>query len=109
MSSDIFVVQKAPVSVLDYSMDWAAKTSGAGDADWLAAGDTISGSTWFAQNGIVIGNGVNGAAEPSKTATTTTVWLMNGMNGVDYLVTNRIVTVGGRTHERSVLVQVRTR
>jgi len=109
MSSDIFVVQKAPTSVLDYVMDWAAQTSGAGDEDWLATGDTVSASTWAAQNGIVIGDGNNGAAAPSKTATTTTVWLMSGMNGVDYLVTNRIVTVGGRTHERSVLVQVRTR
>src|SRR3989337_3342038 len=109
MSSDIFVVQKAPVSVLDYTMDWAAQTSGEGDEDWLAAGDTISTSTWAAQNGIVMGNGSNGAPAPSKTATTTTVWLMGGMNGVDYLVTNRTVPGVGRANERSVLLQVRTR
>jgi len=109
VSSDIFVVQKAPASVLDYMMDWAALTNGTGDEDWLASGDTINTSTWDAQNGITIGNGTNGAPAPSKTSTTTTVWLMGGMNGVDYLVTNRVVTTAGRTHERSVLAQVRTR
>jgi len=30
VSSDIFVVQKAPASVLDYMMDWAALTNGTG-------------------------------------------------------------------------------
>ena len=109
MSSDIFIVQKAPASVLDYVMDWAAQTSGAGESDWLVTGDTISTSTWVAQNGITVGSGANGAPAPSKTNTTATVWLLGGMNDVDYLVTNRIVTAAGRTHERSVLVQVRTR
>ena len=109
MSSDIFVVQKAPASVLDYMMDWAALTNVTGDEDWLASGDTINTSTWVAQNGITVGSGANGAPAPSKTNTTATVWLLGGMNDVDYLVTNRIVTAAGRTHERSVLVQVRTR
>lgn len=108
-NSVVSVVKKAPVSVLDYVMDWAALTNGTGPEDWLATGDTINTSAWLAQNGITMGNGINGAPVPSNTTTTATVWLLGGTLEADYLVTNRIVTVAGRTHERSLQVQVRTR
>jgi hypothetical protein len=87
MSIKTFV--KDPNAKLDYMIDWAA---------WLGA-DTIATSTWVTPAGLT-------ATSPSNTTTTATVWLESGTVGSQYLVTNRITTAGGRTNDRSILIQV---
>jgi len=85
---------KDPDAVLDYSVDWSA---------WLA-GDQIATSTWLLEEGAVIEQ-----VSDTKTASKTTVWLRGGQNGTTYLVTNRIVTLGGRTDDRTISVKVEDR
>lgn len=87
--------QKDSSAVLDYGFDWSA---------WLG-NDTIDTSTWTVDTGIAV------AADPapSHTNTTTTVWLSGGTAGQTYTVTNRVITAGGRTDERSFQVLVMDR
>jgi hypothetical protein len=80
---------KDPDAVLDYQIDWST---------WLGS-DTISTSAWTVQSGLTKGS-------DSKTDTTTTVWLSGGTAGQTYRVTNRIVTAGGRTDDRTFWVVV---
>lgn len=85
---------KDPSELLDYVEDW--------DDYWLAAGETISTSTWTAASGITV-------SSSSNTTTTATVWLSGGTHGQEYLVTNRITTSAGRTGERSIKIICRNR
>ncbi len=80
---------KDPDAILDYINDWVY---------WLN-GDTISTSQWTADTGITVVSSI-------KTDTTATVWLSGGTVGSTYLVTNRIVTVAGRTDDRSISIRV---
>jgi hypothetical protein len=80
---------KDPNANLDYQIDWSS---------WLGS-DTISSSAWTVQSGLTKGS-------DSKTDTTTTVWLSGGTAGQTYRVTNRVVTAGGRTDDRSFWVVV---
>ena len=84
---------KDPNAVLDYSVEWSK---------WLA-GDQIATSEWSASDSSLE------TADDSITATRTTVWLSGGTVGQLYTVTNRITTAGGRTDERSFMVQVQDR
>ena len=43
------------------------------------------------------------------TTSRTVVWLGGGDKGITYLVTNRIVTGGGRTDDRTISVKVEDR
>lgn len=92
MSYPAMTVLKDPAAVLDYGIDWSA---------WLN-GDTISTSTWTVPSGIT-------QASESETTTTATIWLSGGTAGTDYLVTNKIVTHGGRTDERTIKISVTNR
>jgi len=85
-------------AVLDYEINWST---------WLGT-DTIATSTWTltGESGITIGNGANGAPAPTNTTIKATVWLIGGVAGIGHLVTNRIVTAGGRTDERSLKIIV---
>ena len=85
---------KDPDAVLDYSVDWSA---------WLA-GDEISSSEWQLENGAAIEK-----VTDTNTTTSATVWLRGGDAGTTYLVTNRIVTMGGRTDDRTITVKVEDR
>ena len=85
---------KDPDSVLDYSVDWSA---------WLA-GDEIASSEWLLEEGADLEK-----VTDTSTATKTTVWLRAGQEGTTYLVTNRIVTTGGRTDDRTISVKVEDR
>jgi hypothetical protein len=82
--------EKDPSAVKDYSIDWSA---------WLA-GDTISTSTWTVPAGIT-------KDSDTKTNTFTTIWLSGGALFSRYRLTNRIVTTGGRTEDRSIEIIVR--
>jgi hypothetical protein len=85
---------KDPDAVLDYSVDWSA---------WLA-GDQIATSAWLLEQGALLE-----IVTDTKTATKVTVWLRGGQKGTTYLVTNRIVTMGGRTDDRTITVKVEDR
>jgi hypothetical protein len=87
------IKEKDPESVLDYAIDWS---------DWLATGDEVSTSTWTVPSGIT-------KDSDSKTTTKTTIWLSGGVPNADYSLTNRIVTIQGRTTDRTILIQVRNR
>lgn len=83
---------KDPDAVLDYSVDWSL---------WLA-GDQIASSEWLLEQGVE-------KVTDTNTATKATVWLRGGQAGTTYLVTNRIVTAGGRTDDRTISVKVEDR
>lgn len=80
---------KDPDAVLDYLVDWT---------DWLA-GDTIVTSTWIVPTGIT-------KDTDTKTATAARIWLSGGTAETVYLVTNRVVTAGGRTNDRTLDIYV---
>jgi hypothetical protein len=81
---------KDPSELLDYQISWV---------DWLAAGETISTSTWTVASGLT--EGVS-----SATTTVTTIWLSGGTNGEFYDVTNHIVTSAARTGDRTFTIQI---
>lgn len=83
------IFTKDPSDVLDYTRK-AAKFLGT---------DTISTSTWSADSGITIDS-------DSNDTSTATVWLSGGTAGNQYTITNRIVTSGGRTKDKSFIVKV---
>ena len=60
---------------------------------------------------VDLGGGRDSSRRSTDTITTTkaTVWLRGGAGGITYLVTNRIVTVGGRTDDRTISVKVEDR
>lgn len=87
MSENVFT--KDPGATKDYTVDWTA---------WLA-GDTIQSSSWTAQTGIT-------KQSESLVDQTAVVWLSGGSAFNRYRVTNRIVTAGGRTEERSIYIVV---
>jgi hypothetical protein len=85
---------KDPAAELDYTVDWTK---------WLA-GDTISTSSWTIPSGLT--KGTKGESNTTKTAT---IWLKGGTLGTEYTVTNKIVTVAGRTDERSFTITIEDR
>ena len=83
---------KDPDAVLDYVVNWSP---------WLGT-DTITTSEWLVPAGLT-------KVTDSKTATSATIWLSGGTVGMNYTVTNRIVTVGGRTEDRSFTLRLQER
>jgi hypothetical protein len=81
---------KDPDAVKDYGFDWSG---------WLGT-DTIQTSTWIVPTGITKNS-------DSKTNTMTTIWLSGGTAGQSYDLTNRIVTAGGRTEDRTGVIKVK--
>ena len=84
---------KDPGAVLDYTWDWS---------DWLATGDTIDWALITPASGIVLDSSTN-------TATTATAWLSGGTAGQAYDVVCKVVTVDGRTDERTIRIVVEER
>lgn len=84
---------KDPAAELDYQRDWS---------DWLKDGDTISESAWLVPSGLML-------EDQDHDTTSATVWLSGGTLDEEYLVTNEVVTAGGRTDRRSILVTVQKR
>jgi hypothetical protein len=84
--------EKDPDAILDYTVDWSR---------WLGT-DTILASQWTVPTGLT-------QVSSSNTSTSATVWLSGGTAGQAYTVTNRITTAGGRTDERSIVINVRDR
>lgn len=88
-------IEKDPAAILDYSNDWTA---------WLtaAAADTIATSTWTIPTGLT-------SSSPAIAAGVTSLFISGGTAGTTYTVTNKIVTTGGRTDQRSFRVVVKDR
>jgi hypothetical protein len=82
---------KDPEGVLDYEIDWSDRLDG----------DTISSSDWEIEAGITEGS--------SNTTTVTKIWLSGGTIGEKYVLTNRIVTAGGRTMDQSTRIAVKAK
>jgi hypothetical protein len=82
-------VTKDPDGVLDYTFDWET---------WLGS-DTISTSSWVVPTGLTENS-------DSNTTTTATVWLSGGTAWTWYTVVNRVITAGGRTEDRTLIVLV---
>jgi len=78
---------KDPQSVLDYQVDWTG---------WLDA-DTIATSTWAVPDGITKDSDTN-------STTKATIWLSGGTVDATYECINHIVTAGGRTDERTIVI-----
>jgi hypothetical protein len=80
---------KDPNAVLDYPVDWSI----------FLGTDTILVSTWIVQTGIT-------SVAETNSATSATIWLSGGTVGTKYALTNRIVTAGGRTEDRTIYVRI---
>ena len=89
---------KDPNEILDYDIEWGGTASQPGRA-YL---DILVDSQWS-----VTGDGllVLGASSFSNTATK--IWLSGGTLNKQYIVTNRVVTTGGRTMDKSALLVIR--
>ena len=87
---------KDPAAVLDYTIDWDAD-------DWLGS-DTITGTPVW-----TVPSGLTQPTSASNTTTTATAWLSGGTADQDYDVACKITTVGTRTDERTIRLQVRQR
>ena len=89
---------KDPDEILDYSLNWTA----------VLGGDFIETSSWIMEENtsptaVVVG------AETITDFSRTTVWLSGGTDGGEILMTNRIVTRGGRTFDQSVRLPISKR
>lgn len=84
-----------PTEVLDFGFDWSR----------VLRGDTIDTSTW------VLHGGQTEDQASSVSGAKTTVWPIGGDSGGEFPVTlactNKIVTTGGRTYERTFWRRVR--
>lgn len=93
MTTDVLTFLKDPDATLDYGVDWS---------DWLAQGETITGSVWTLTAGITKYN-------ESYGTTATTVWLQGGVSGTTYRATNHITTSEGRQDDRTLTIKVKDR
>lgn len=84
---------KDPNARLDYVIDWSPWLAPNGDsissasAPGVPAGITVTSTTW--------------------TATSTATWIEGGSVGSSYDITVRIVTVGGRTDDRTITIVIK--
>jgi TRAP-type uncharacterized transport system substrate-binding protein len=89
------IIPEDPTAVLDYTVDWTS---------WLAAGETISASTWVVATGMT-----QTTPSASIAGGKTTVWLTGGTAGQSYVVANHITTSQGRQDQRTFTVYVEAR
>lgn len=82
--------EKDPNETIDYVFNWKAELYG----------DTIFTSQFLLPDGLT-------EVSSSNTTTTATIFVSGGAEGQTYRITNRIVTIGGRTRDRTINVLVR--
>ena len=83
--------KKDPNSTLDYSVDWGPYLT--------PLLDTITTVTWITSTAITV-------VSQSHTDTIATVFLSGGVVDTTETVTCRIVTAGGRTDDRSIILKI---
>ena len=98
------VFTKDPDAILIYTFDWTngGPNDGSLDDDGWLQGATISSSSF------IIHADLNNVID-TNTTTTASIKLSGGKNGKNYIVTNRIVTNGGETEDRSIQINVKQR
>lgn len=84
---------KDPSATLDYTFNWAA---------WLASGDTLQSASATADTGLTVDS-------TSIVGQTVVVWVSGGEAGASYRLTCQVVTTGGRTDERTAIIEVAQR
>ena len=89
-----FEAIKDPDEILDYKIDWS---------QWLET-DTIANSQYF-----VYPTGSLIIDSDSYTSDQTIIWLSGGTLNRTYQVTNRITTNGGRTADRTISMEIKSR
>jgi hypothetical protein len=100
---------KDPDEILDYDIDWTNRLYSKAELDQVALGqtvvpaDTISTSAWTLDSGTVV------IGTTSHTTTATKVWLSGGVLGETSVLTDRIVTAGGRTMDLTVKVKIKAK
>lgn len=80
---------KDPNDTLDYVFNWKPELEG----------DTITSSDFLLPDGLT-------EVSTSNTTTTATIFVSGGSEGSTYRITNRIVTTGGRTRDKTIYVIV---
>lgn len=88
-TASLITFYKDPDTILDYLINWGP---------WLGA-DDISTSTWTIPAGIT-------KVTDTNTTKTVTIWLSGGSIGERYTLENEIVTTGGRTTNRQIVVEI---
>lgn len=89
---------KDPQAKLDYKIDYQSN-------GYLESGETLVESTWSVPEGLEQGD-----PHPDEMSSfVTTIWLSGGTEGLEYQVTNHIVTSLDRTDDRSITVRVEQR
>lgn len=91
-SNPIGIAPKDPNAILDYTINWSR---------WLN-GDVISSILWTLPAGITDVGHTNSGSDM-------TIWLSGGTAGVNYDIVGEIVTVGGRTDDRTLRIAVAER
>ena len=99
-----FTAVKDPQSVVTWTMDWS---------DWLNS-DTVSTSTWSVtanESPVTLTVDSNSIAadtsvSPNLASNWTLVTVSSGTAGVNYTLTNHIVTATGLEADRSITVRV---
>jgi hypothetical protein len=84
---------KDPSAIIPYTIDWTK---------WLIGSDTISTSSWTVPSGIT----KDSDTHDTKTCT---IKLSGGTAGQEYTITNKVVTTGGITDERSFTITIEDR
>lgn len=87
------VFLKDPDATIDYMVDWGA--------NYLEQDETIQSSSWTVKPTGEITLGV-----ASLSGTSAKIFVSGGVAGHVYQLGNRIVTSGGRTDERSLVIRV---
>lgn len=88
-------IEKDPNAVLDYTFDFT---------DWLAVvGDTINSVTFPATVAVTVAGSAITAGKK------VVAWVSGGTIGSPASLTARIVTVGGRTDDRTVYFKIKQR
>lgn len=82
---------KDSAATLDYQIDWAL---------WLGKTDTLQTVTWEISPGIV-------KKDSENTPTTATIWLSGGTLNRFYIITCSIITVQGRSDQRSFILRIK--
>jgi hypothetical protein len=80
---------KDPDSTIDFLFNWKPELNG----------DTVYTSTFLLPDGLT-------EVSSSNTENTATIFVSGGSEGCVYRITNRVVTVGGRTRDKTIHVLV---
>lgn len=88
---------KDPDEVLDYQINWAVR---------LDVNDIVTVSDWLEPTPDTLTIDDERLSEDGKV---TTVWFSGGVVGTTYKITNRVVTVAGRTMDQTIKVKIKER